>query len=410
MHDFNKFLVDLLNKGPLSVANRKRFFTLVDGELRKGMVIAPEILNRIKILREMDVAGVKNKKQERKAELQKTPVDMIKNSETIESGKLFNHINPRNVAQFLTILNKTPVLKATTHSIDADLYNELLTEMGLEKYDYEIHLNHIREKYDALLKQFSKALPTAIVAKLNEFYFLEKKTGWSESNIRLSWSSPEIKDWCKENPGKCPNPGSDLDYASPDLQRRERAQDGYILNTFQDVINLLKMQIECRDDSYLENTIERLNHEKFPNLRINLDNVVRCLAFYTDVEKVKQAYVNIINLCKEVHNRVHGSIEKLEIEVGLKHGIRNDVNVVVLSILDKGGKFLKNIEPSTFRYGNTLTRLIKNQLNGLCNIELKAVVPDGSSVFFSLWPKGKKIIPLKDAINGVLYDLIFYVE
>lgn len=410
MYDVNRFLSDLLDKGPLSGANRKRFLTLVDGELKKRIVIAPEVLNRIKILREMDVAEANNKRQERTTALQKAPEHVVKNSEAIESGKLPNHINPRNVVQFLTILNKTPILKATTHSIDADLLNELLIEMEVENYDYEIHLKYIKEKYDALLKQFSKALPSAIVAKLNEFYFLEKKTGWSEANIQISWYSPEIGDWCKENPGKCPNPGSDLNYPSPDLQRRERVQDGYILNTFQDVINLLKMQIECRDHSYLENTIERLNHEKFPNLKINLDNVVRCLSFYTDVEKVKQAYVNIINLCKEVHNRVHGSIEKLEIEVGLKHETRNGVNVVVLSILDKGGKFLKNIEPSTFRYGNTLTRLIKNQLNGLCNIELKTVVPDGSSVFFSLWPKGKRTIPLKDAVNGVLYNLIFYVE
>ncbi|WP_343305169.1 hypothetical protein AAHN97_26910 [Chitinophaga niabensis] len=406
MHDINKFLSDFLNKGTLNPENRKRFIKLIEIEIKKGVEINADLLGRIDAL-QSEIGTVEDHNtqhtNEKKSDL--VTAEAVKN----EKRSLPQYKNPKNLARFLTSLNSNTILKSTTHSIDADLYDELLYRMGIPSYDYETHFKYIKKEYDELLQQYRTALPPAIVAKLNEFYFFEKKTGWSEAHIRIGWFSEEIKTWCRNHPGCCPNPGNDMEYLSPNLFRRERDVDNNVLNNFQDIIDSLKMQIECRDKSYLENALWKLNFDKFRQLNITLDGITKCLQFYTDVEKLKQAYKNIIHMCIEEHNKKNGSLKDLQIEVSLKKEKRTTDDVVILSILHKGSVFGKDITPP-FRYGKSLTNLIQNQLNGMCNLELQTVLPDGRSVIFDLWPKGNSIIPLHESMNGVQFNLIFNLD
>lgn len=408
MRDVNKFITDFLDQGIGVKDDVKRLLVLIDKEKKKGVQFNVEVLNKVeKLSKARNTAKSDEKKSEVVSKINvETSVKETKGSSP-EINNLPKYISPKNIAQFLTELNKNNILKTTTHSIDEDMLRDLLEDMGIDKYDYATHMRFIEEEFKKLLIGYN--IPLAIYAKLNQFYFFKEKKGWSEAKVKVSWSSPEIVEWCKRNESKVPNPGSDLEYASPFLNKVENV-NGMVLTTFQDGINLLKTQIECRDESYLENILIKVNQDKFPALNINIDNVSKNVRFYTDVEKVMQAYIRIINLCKEVRNKPNTSKKKMEIEVKLRTGrTENDDSVVVLSILDKGGVYDRDIDINTFRYGASYTQLIK-YLNGLCHIHLKADLPNKSSVYYSLWPQGTSVNPLNEPVNGVQYDLIFYVN
>ena len=407
MHDVNKFINDLLDQEIGVKDDVRKLLVLINNEKKKGIQINSEVLDRIKKLIKADDIAILNTKHPKVTKIHSESTS--KEMNVVSSGKedLPKYITPKNIAQFLTELNRNKILRSTTHTIDEDILKELLVDIGIDEYDYSTHMIFVRDEFEKLRKQFN--LPAAILAKLNEFYFFEKKLGWSEKNVKVSWCSTEIKEWCKMNVGRVPNPGHDLDYLPAYLNEVINV-DGKILNTFEDGINLLKTQIECRDESYLENVLDKINQEKFSALNINIDKVSKTVRFYTDVEKVKQGYTSIINLCKEVRNQSKKSLKNLEIEVRLNTQRINTDNVVILSILDKGGMYNRDIDIHTFRYGISYTKIIKNYLNGLCHIELRADLPNKSSVFYSIWPKGDKVIPLKEPVNGVQYDLIFFVN
>lgn len=409
MHDVNKFITEFLDQGIGVKDDVRRLLVLVDKEKKSGVQFNPEVLDRIEKLRKAnDTAKSNVKKSEIVNKIHgESSINEIDGASS-EKDDLPKYINPRNIAQFLTALNSNRILRSTTHTIDEDILKELLVDMGINKYDYATHMKFVREEFDKLRKQFS--LPTAILAKLNEFYFFEKKLGWSAASVKVSWSAPEIREWCKKNEGRVPNPGHDLDYSPPYLNNVINV-DGKILNTFEDGINLLKTQIECRDESYLEIILAKINKEKFSTININIEKVSKTVRFYTDVEKVMQGYTSIINLCKDIRNQSKKSLKNLKIEVSLYTGsINNTDNVVILSILDKGGMYNRDIDIRTFRYGVSYTKLIKNYLNGLCHIDLRADLPNKNSVFYRIWPEGGKVVPLNEPVNGVQYDLIFFVK
>jgi len=398
--DASKFIADLLNNKKLGTSHKKKLLMLANKEIHKGTVISPFIVEQLK---KMDI------------ELNSKPdaLTTIPNEIASENTKEINieklkYRHPKNLTIFLTELNRNPILKSTTHSIDANLLAMLKDIMKTDNYDYFRHIRLIKEEYNRMQANYRYIIPIGTSGKLNEFY-LFTKDGWSEDNIKIGWSSPEIARWCKLNAHKCPNPNDDLGYTGYELDEIITTSEGKKMGTFLDVINLFKNQIECRDSSFLEKLLDNENNTKFSNLNISIDKVTEGIQFYTDVEKTIQAYNNIIRLCRDEHLKINSTLQYMQIEVGLERKTEGKDRLIVLSIFDKGAVFNKDVQSLFDRYGNTFAGIIFNQINGLCDLELIADFRGGETAKVSVWPRRENYQKLNSKNGGVRFNLIFYL-
>lgn len=380
----------------MSINNKKKLVELVNNEINNGIEISPLIRERLKKLA---------------SELYNIPASS--NAEILQNTKEETDINklkykhPLNLIKFLVDFNKNAILKSTTHPIDSNILGNLLESMKITRYDYKKHIQYIGAEYEILMNVKRNFLPKGTVGKMREFLILSKK-GWSEDNILMGWTSPEVANWCLSNPEHCPSPSEDMGYPDCELNRPIPLKSGKKLGTFTDVINHFKTQIECRNSSSLDRLLAYENSQRFSGVNINIEQVQGGIQFYTDVEKVLQAYNHLIYLCMEMHKKTQNSVDEMRIEVALNRGNDGNKHLIILSILDKGAEFEKDIESLLSRYGNTFSGIIANQINGLCDLELIADFRGGVSAKVSIWPRNEKYQRRDAKVGGVQYNLIFY--
>ena len=99
--------------------------------------------------------------------------------------------------------------------------------------------------------------------------------------------------------------------------------------------------------------------------------------------------------------------DKPIIELGLSQIKIEEELVIVFSVLHINSVFHKSIDATLHRYGQTITSLISNQINGLCDLEIHADFGNQTYASVTIWPNNRNIIPLNEFI-GVEYKLIFY--
>ena len=87
-------------------------------------------------------------------------------------------------------------------------------------------------------------------------------------------------------------------------------------------------------------------------------------------------------------------------------GRKGDDQVIILSIHHKNTIFQKTNDDLDVRYGDVYTEIIKNQINGICDLELIAKFENNECTKRSLWPK-EGAMTHEDS-DGVKYNLIFY--
>jgi hypothetical protein len=118
----------------------------------------------------------------------------------------------------------------------------------------------------------------------------------------------------------------------------------------------------------LKEIIQRVNIEKswYNKVDFEIDNheFSNNLEHFVDVEKLMQAYNKFVELVIEQHKA------KGKPKVKLKY--YEEYHKVIFSIHHLNGVYNKTIENTIERLGQTYTSLIKNQINGLCNLRLKA--------------------------------------
>ncbi|MEV4887298.1 hypothetical protein MRBLMN1_005880 [Chitinophaga ginsengisegetis] len=393
----SKFITDLLdNNKKMSTNNKKKLVELVNNEINNGIEISPLIRERLKKL----ASELYNSSAPSNAEiLQNT------NEETNIDKLRYKH--PLNLIGFLVDFNKNVILKSTTHPIDSNMLGNLLESMKITRYNYKKHLQYIGAEYEVLMKVKRNYLPKGTIGKMKEFLISSKK-GWSEDNILMGWPSPEVANWCLSHPEHCPSPSEDMDYPGCELNRPIPLKSGKKLGTFSDVINHFKTQIECRNSSSLDRLLAYENSQRFSGININIEQVQGGIQFYTDVEKILQAYNHLIYLCIEMHKKKQNSVHEMRIEVALKRCNDGGKHLIILSILDKDAEFEKDIESLLSRYGNTFSGIIANQINGLCDLELVADFRSGISAKVSIWPRNEICQRLDSKVGGVQYNLIFY--
>lgn len=323
------------------------------------------------------------------------------------SAKL-KYLDPKNSIEFLTEFNDHPILRYTSHNVDPDGLTEICNFLKIDNYNFDSFLVGIKNEFYKLTEvkyknKINKNLKGLIGEYINNYIRDEKNKGWSEDKIRMTWSSDDLKKWASENDNICPNRDS-LKFLQCEIQPIV-LKSGLRLNTFSEVVHHFKKQIHFRVDNTLKSHIEIVNHEFNDKATFDLHDVQTNFQFLTYVEKVKQAYRKIIEMSIE-HQKIINENSKPEFKISLYENKNKSNNSIIFSILHKNSIFGKTVYQLEERNGKSFSSLIKEQINGTCNLKIKADFNENDFYEIMIWPKCKKK-KLKDKVNGVQFDLIF---
>ncbi len=384
------FLADILSHKKMSPSLKERFFILATDEIKKINHSDSELSERVRKI-EDELYKTRKKINSPKSDSKEVvPIELPK------------YIDPRNTARFLNTFNQNPILKSTSHLIDSSLLQSINEILSIPNYNFDFHIQAIQREYYKLSNNY-KNVNKGLKGKIGEFLNSYTKSGWSDDKITISWSSNEIKKWCDQNSQKCPNPDG-LDHLPCEISRIT-LKSGEFLNNFNDVVLHFKKQIEFRLNNSLFDTVKRLNRDYSDRIDFNINAVRPNIIFYSDVEKVKQAYIKIIDMCLE-NSKITG--DRPNIILSLKEE-QNELNetTIIFSILHRNSVFGKTARALLDRYGEKTTSIIKNQINGLCEWKLKADFGNKEFADLSLWPKKDNFKSL-EKFDGVQFELIFY--
>lgn len=323
-----------------------------------------------------------------------------------EENNLSTYINPYNAYKFLLEYNQDIILKTTCHNMDADLIDGINKLCGTDKYDFNKHLEKIKEAYQNLTKRnfVSGKLSTLIHVYLTGEDYNGNASNWAEG-ISINWCSDELHKWIKQNPEVPPNLSMESFNTKGVTGFRFKPFvskiTGKRISNFTELVIHFKKLFHIRfDNSFIEvftNVNERwaeqmdisIVKEKFP------DNIEH----FVDVSKLIQAYEKILKLIVEKSN------EKPKIELSLFR----DEDALKLYIHNANGKPSKEIQDfQSRRFGNEGIHLINKLINGLCNYYFEADFGDDKSAKLNLW-NGKVFKPeyLHEPINGVRHTFEF---
>jgi len=316
-----------------------------------------------------------------------------------DNENVASYVNPRNTAKFLLAYNQNIILKSTTHNIDSNRILSINEFLGIKIYSFELHLKAIQNTFSALYDQY-KPINHSLWGKISAYLFGNR--AWSVNNISHSWASPDLKKWAGLNPGLCPNPESDI-HSEPYNFGRVKLPNGTSIKNQCELVLYFKDQITIRSSNSLFDLCSEWNFKFKDKVDFDLSSMPKNIEFFTDVEKLQQAYTKIVGLFIECS----GGGNKPIISLTLSENVRNKENVIVFSIKHKNSIYLRTINSTISRYGKTFTELIKNQINGLCDWEVSAEFEGNQFGKVSIWPSKKEYIALT-FFEGVQYDLIFY--
>jgi hypothetical protein len=232
---------------------------------------------------------------------------------------------------------------------------------------------------------------------------------WTENEIKVNWMDPDLEKWCENNPEVPPLPDEGLmekienrgfKFSNPIFIK----ESNEYITTFSELVIFFKKQFHIRSDNSLRKIIEGFNSVPFWKDRLVFEfekDFPKNIEFFTDVDKLKQAYRRILELI----------LEQCE--------LNNAPNLVKLKLIEFEDRIEFSIIHDDFNYGKTLTNtlerlgtsyenLINRQINGLCNFYLRADFEGGSSYEIGIWDrpglwKSIKPIPSKldQAVGGV---------
>jgi hypothetical protein len=332
-------------------------------------------------------------------------------SPSTNGNNLPKYIDPCHLYNFLFEYNQNPILRTTCHDIDANELESILEFCKTESYIFSEHLKLIVTAYEEHEKVYKA--PFQVKALIRGYLtgkdYSGKNIGWSSEKIKINWSSSDLLIWANANPNIPPN--------SSNILLREKKVKSFkiepqikspitekVIQTFNQLVLHFKNLFHLKSGPQsLKEIIQRINIEKgwFDQLDFEIDHLEfsNNLEHFVDVEKLMQAYNKIIELIIEQHN-----VNEIP-RVKLKFYEQN--RKVLISIHHLNGIYNKTIENTIERLGQTYTSLIKKQINGLCNLRLKADFGNENYAEINLWD-GVKRTPTKISyFKGVEHLLEF---
>ncbi|MBK6450322.1 hypothetical protein [Candidatus Brachybacter algidus] len=117
------------------------------------------------------------------------------------------------------------------------------------------------------------------------------------------------------------------------------------------------------------------------------------------MEKLIQAYNKIIELVIEQNSKIEKPIVQLV--------FKEEKQLIIFSIHHLNGQYNKTIQNTLERPGQQYKLMFEKQINGLCNLYLKANFGNDNYAKINLWD-GKKCEARKlDSFQGVEHILVF---
>ena len=386
-----EFIADLLENNKLDTSQREKVFKLIANELKIEGNTQIQIEKRIKKI-EDKIRDSQNLKQQKN-------IGVIENRQVDMPG----FIDPIHLSNFLIAYNKDPILKYTCHEIDEDGLISILELCEMEEFELEKY--HL--KIASLFKELSNehTIPKNIWTLI--YSYLNGGKEWSSDKIKLNWQSHELLEWSKRNKGFVPSPDNSLISTTNNigfdfLPFKSKVFDNTI-GSFSSLVIHFKNLFHIRADNSLKKMIEIVNVSNGWDSKIKFtvsmfrDNV----EFFTDVDKLLQSYKKIISIIIDVSD-IH-SLDRPIVELSL-----NEVNNKVLfSIHHKNTTYKKTIKNTLERIGQKHSELIKNQINGLCNLYIQADFDNNEFARINLWDGKERNAEIIDKVSGVNYQLIF---
>lgn len=255
--------------------------------------------------------------------------------------------------------------------------------------EYDKFISKCREEFDEAKRKYPK-VPNSLITRIEHFAFKDDpnwyiREGENRKYIKIGWSEPSFVAWYKENRR---HPSYDAKYNS-------------------EMIVPFKNSIQVRTDTgNLVSLINRNADFVFGIPRcctVEITENVKTAQFYTDVDNLGQAIVQMFSSIKEQYQL--NFKEKVEIDFTLEKEFK------VLTITHVGSTPTKNAKDKDYVGGNT--DAIKKALQGLCNYEIMAKFPDGAfrkiilSDNYEEYRKGVVAVD-ESVIKGYTHVLKFY--
>lgn len=398
------FIQELLENKKLTPAQRERVLLLTKEEIKKEGLLGKGLEERLSMLEELlnkKVKDIDSKEQEPPAEN-----DSEKNSQPLPK-----YFDPSHLYKYLFDYNQNPILKSTCHKIDSNERGAILLYCNTSEYDFEKHLEKVLEAFRDHDKKMAPPLVKALIRGYltGKNYKGEEISGWSSHKFSINWCCLELLNWSREKHGVPPNIDEglmeEIEETGFEFNVPFLLKNGTSIRTMSDLVIYFKRLFHVRSDNSLKAIITNENKvrgwDKKVDFRIEDSNFPNNIEFFTDVDKLLQAYGRIIELILE---QTGTQETKPEVRLSL---IEND-NSVELSILHERSVYGKTIRNTTERLGTKYKGLIAKQINGLCNFYVQADFECKESYRIGiwdqpdLWSKNKPIaIKLGNAIGGV---------
>lgn len=326
---------------------------------------------------------------------------------TSDTGDLPEYISPNDLYKFLLEYNTDPILKYTCHEIqDESVIDTIVALSHGTKYKYIDHLTLIRNAFKSLSNKHK--VNKRIWSLMNNY--INGPYEWSSDNISINWSSPEIIEWSFNNPEKVPNPGGPLVHKTKNKgftfsKPIYSGLTGEKITSFSQLIIHFKHMFHLKGDHSLRTVIEKINNsESFKELidfKFSETQFWNNLELFTDVDKLTQAYKDILKMILEVSKINKGD----KPVVGLEFYEEN--SRIYFSIHHINSVYQKTLTNTIERIGESQSNLIKTKINGLCDLFLKADFGHDVFALVNLWDGNERSSESILEFNGVQYILKF---
>jgi len=429
MHDKLSFITELLSSEKLNLSQKERvllltkkellslgdaniFLNLKISEIEKKLNAIQSHSNKVISDDEFDtkieeyliknniLADIKNN-------LSATTLSNIDRNLSTDDNLSKNKISyksPKVLKSFLTEYNQNEILKYTCHLIDSETLKKIKLLTETQEYDFEKHLKLIKREFFKLSEKYKSRINKNIRGLIGEYLNNYNHTGWSTYEIKITWSSPELLTWSKQNPGKCPNPDPALNSTPFNFKPIKYDNQQTRLFKFDDLVLLFKSLFHVRRDNSLKASIDIINSVNFSNIYdIDSNSIKENIEFFTDIDKLKQAYKKIIEMSGEFHKKTQPYTKAV-----FKLFLVENNDRIIFSIHHLNSTFGKTPSSIMTRQGEEISKLIKNQINGVCDLLIKADFGNNEYAEINIWDSKDKKITLLDNFEGVQFDLIFY--
>jgi hypothetical protein len=418
------FIQALLENKKLSPSQRERVLLLMSAELKKDKDIGATLEERVKIIEEklylklnkLENLNLTSRIKKDDIESQTIPVNKLNTESNFYEADEKKYLNPGNLYQFLFDYNQNRVLNTTCHEIDANALEDILEFCYTESYDFQKHIEKIVSSFEELDKKYYCSPNTKAVIRGyitgKDFNKNELKNGWTSDNIKISWSSPELIEW--SNNKKIP-PNSTIEIFKKnkikgfDFEGFTSSLFGNRVQTFRDLVLHFKSLFHVRADNSMFSILKKANEFKGFTEKVEFDlnekDFPQNIELFTDVNKLVQGYIKIIDLIIKQHN--HNTKPKVKISYYQKD------NKVFLSIHHQNNTYNKSIQDTIDRgLGQTYTNLINKQLNGICNLYLKADFGIEGMGIVNLWDGKKRIFSKEgmETFNGGVEHILEFCK